>query len=80
MSDFVPQGFADHLANRQSVSLPELADENLVTVGQASLLQNLTLEACRQALLRAHAELVSSRTPDDVVMELLLVRMLGNSS
>ncbi len=49
----------------------------LLLAEQASKFSAKELELCRQALVQAHAELVSSRTPDDVVMELLLVRMLG---
>lgn len=52
---------AHPLANRQSVSLPELAGENLVTVGQASLLQELTLEACRRAGFEPRISYVSLR-------------------
>ena len=36
-------------ADRLSVSLKELADENLITVGKASLIQGLAVDACRQA-------------------------------
>ena len=36
-------------ADRPSVSLKELADENLITVGKASLIQELAVNACRQA-------------------------------
>ena len=49
----------------------------LLLAEQASKFKIRELEDCRRALMQAHAELVSSRTPDDVVMELLLVRMLG---
>jgi len=49
----------------------------LLLAEQASKFTARELETCRQALLQAHTDLVSSRTPDDVVMELLLVRMLG---
>lgn len=52
---------AHYLAHRPSVSLPELADENLITVGQASLLQELTLEACRQAGFEPRISYVSLR-------------------
>ncbi|MBL7075905.1 MAG: DNA polymerase III subunit delta [Kiritimatiellae bacterium] len=52
----------------------------LLLAEQASKFTGKELERCRQALVQAHAELVSSRTPDDVVMELLLVRMLGRSA
>ena len=48
-------------AGRSSVSLPELADENLVTVGQASLLQELTLDACRRAGFEPRISYVSLR-------------------
>jgi DNA-binding transcriptional LysR family regulator len=37
------------LADRPSVSLVELTDENLITVGKASLIQELAVNACRQA-------------------------------
>ena len=37
------------LAGRPSVSLSELADENLITLGKASLIQALAVDACRQA-------------------------------
>jgi DNA-binding transcriptional LysR family regulator len=40
---------AHRLADRPSVSLKELADENLITVGKASLIQELMVDACRQA-------------------------------
>jgi LysR family transcriptional activator of glutamate synthase operon len=36
-------------ADRPSVSLSELADENLITVGKASLIQALAVDACRKA-------------------------------
>ncbi len=49
----------------------------LLLAEQASKFTARELEGCRRALVQAHTELVSSRTPDDVVMELLLVRMLG---
>ncbi len=49
----------------------------LLLAEQASKFKMRELEACRRALMQAHAELVSSRTPDAVVMELLLIRMLG---
>jgi len=49
------------LASRASISLPELADENLITVGQASLLQELTLDACRQAGFEPRISYVSLR-------------------
>ncbi len=51
----------------------------LLLAEQASKFTTRELESCRRALVQAHIELVSSRTPDDVVMELLLVRMLGRS-
>ena len=49
----------------------------LLLAQQAGKFSSAELETCRQALLDAHTQLVSSRVPDDVVMELLLVKMLG---
>jgi hypothetical protein len=46
---------------RCSVPLRELAQENLVTVGQASLLQELTLGACRRAGFEPRISYVSLR-------------------
>ena len=37
------------------------------------------LQACREALLEAHEQLVSSTTPDQLTMEVLLVKMLGSN-
>lgn len=51
----------------------------LLLAQQAGKFSSAELETCRQALLEAHTQLVSSRVPDDVVMELLLVRMLGTA-
>ncbi len=46
---------------------------------QASRFTFKELEACRRALVKAHADLVSSRASDEAVMELLLIRMLGHA-
>lgn len=49
----------------------------LLLAEQAARFKVRELEACRRALVQAHADLTSSRKPDEMVMELLLVRMLG---
>jgi DNA-binding transcriptional LysR family regulator len=48
-------------AERRFVSLEELSDENFVTVGRASLLQELTEDACRQAGFEPRISYVSLR-------------------
>jgi DNA-binding transcriptional LysR family regulator len=49
------------LADRSSIALQELADENLITVGRASLLQELTVNACRRAGFEPRISYVSLR-------------------
>ncbi|NQU40279.1 MAG: DNA polymerase III subunit delta [Lentisphaerae bacterium] len=50
----------------------------LLMAQQAARFSSAELESCRQAVLEAHTQLVSSRVPPDTVMELLLVRMVGD--